>query len=118
VNDDRHAWANAGTEDLGHGLYRIPLPLPGDALTAVNVYALTGDHGVDLIDSGMAIVQARDKLTEALGQLGYGLPDIRNFFITHVHQDHYTLAVELRTTLHNLIAPGPRRGCPARFRSC
>ncbi len=103
---DRHAWANAGPEDLGDGLYRIPLPLPGDALTAVNVYAMTGDHGVDLIDSGMALAQAREQLAAALGQLGYGLPDIRNFFITHIHQDHYTLAVELRRTGPGQIALG------------
>jgi glyoxylase-like metal-dependent hydrolase (beta-lactamase superfamily II) len=93
-------------EDLGGGLYRIPLPLPGDALTAVNVYAITGDHGVDLIDAGMALAQARERLTGALGQLGYALPDIRNFFITHIHQDHYTLAVELRTTLRGKITLG------------
>ena len=42
--DDRHAWAEPGVEDLGGGLYRIPLPLPGDALTAVNVYAITGER--------------------------------------------------------------------------
>jgi glyoxylase-like metal-dependent hydrolase (beta-lactamase superfamily II) len=93
-------------EDLGGGLYRIPLPLPGDALRAVNVYAIAGDDGVDLVDAGMALVQARERLTEALGQLGYGLGDIRNFFITHIHQDHYTLAVELRTTLRGQIALG------------
>jgi glyoxylase-like metal-dependent hydrolase (beta-lactamase superfamily II) len=93
-------------EDLGGGLYRIPLPLPGDALKAVNVYAIAGEDGVDLIDAGMALAQARERLTEALGELGYGLGDIRNFFITHVHQDHYTLAVELRTTLRGQIALG------------
>jgi glyoxylase-like metal-dependent hydrolase (beta-lactamase superfamily II) len=105
-SDDRHAWAEPGVEELGSGLYRIPLPLPGDALTAVNVYAMTGDHGVDLIDAGMALTQARERLTAALGQLGYGLPDIRNFFITHIHQDHYTLAVQLRTTLRGQITLG------------
>ena len=104
--DDRHAWAEPGVEDLGGGLYRIPLPLDGDALTAVNVYAITSEHGVDLIDAGMALERARERLTEALGQLGYGLPDIRNFFITHIHQDHYTLAVQLRTTLRGLITLG------------
>ena len=106
ATDDRSAWAEPGVEDLGGGLYRIPLPLPNDGLTAVNVYAITGEHGVDLIDAGMALVQARERLTEALGELGYGLPDIRNFFITHIHQDHYTLAVELRSTLRGLIALG------------
>lgn len=102
----RHAWASSGPEDLGNGLYRIPLPLPGDALRAVNVYAIVGPDGVDLIDSGMAIVQARERLTAALAGLGLALGDIRNFFITHVHQDHYTLAVELRTTLKGVIALG------------
>jgi glyoxylase-like metal-dependent hydrolase (beta-lactamase superfamily II) len=106
AREDRHAWAESGVEALGGGLYRIPLPLPGDALTAVNVYAMAGDDGVDLIDAGMAIVQARERLTEALGQLGYGLPDVRNFFITHIHQDHYTLAVQLRTTLRGQVTLG------------
>jgi glyoxylase-like metal-dependent hydrolase (beta-lactamase superfamily II) len=104
--DDRHAWTEPGVESLGDGLYRIPLPLPGDALKAVNVYAIAGEDGVDLIDAGMALAQARERLTEALGQLGYGLGDIRNFFITHVHRDHYTLAVELRTTLRGKISLG------------
>lgn len=102
----RHAWTEPGVEDLGAGLYRIPLPLPEDSLKAVNVYAITGDDGVDLVDAGMAIVQAREQLTEALGRLGYELGDIRNFFITHIHQDHYTLAVELRTTLRGQISLG------------
>ena len=104
--EDRHAWVSSGPEDLGNGLYRIPLPLPGDALQAVNVYAMVGPDGVDLVDSGMAIVVARERLTTALGGLGLALGDIRNFFITHVHQDHYTLAVELRTTLKGKIALG------------
>lgn len=105
-HNDRHAWAATEAEDLGDGLYRIPLPLPGDALHAVNVYAIVGPDGVDLIDSGMALVQAREKLTAAMARLGFGLGDIRNFFITHVHQDHYTLAVELRTTLAGKISLG------------
>jgi glyoxylase-like metal-dependent hydrolase (beta-lactamase superfamily II) len=106
AREDRNAWAESGVEDLGGGLHRIPLPLPNDSLTAVNVYAITGEHGVDLVDAGMALDLARDRLAEALGQLGYGLPDIRNFFITHIHQDHYTLAVQLRTTLRGEITLG------------
>jgi glyoxylase-like metal-dependent hydrolase (beta-lactamase superfamily II) len=93
-------------EDLGGGVYRIPLPLPGDALTAVNVYAIADDDGVDLIDSGMALVQAREQLTSSLAKIGFGLGDIRNFFITHIHRDHYTLAVELRTSLRGQICLG------------
>lgn len=103
---DRHAWTEPGVEDLGGGVYRIPLPLPMDGLKAVNIYAITDSEGVDLIDAGIALVQARERLTEGLRQIGYELGDIRNFFVTHIHIDHYSLAVELRRTLQNVIALG------------
>jgi glyoxylase-like metal-dependent hydrolase (beta-lactamase superfamily II) len=103
---DRHAWARPGVEDLGGGIYRIPLPLGMDALRAVNVYAITDDEGVDLIDGGMALVEAREELVRGLRQIGCELGDIRNFFVTHVHIDHFSLAIELRKTLHNLVSLG------------
>ena len=93
-------------EDLGGGIYRIPLPLPLDGLKAVNVYAITDPGGVDLIDAGMAMVAARERLTEALRELGYGLGDVRNFLVTHIHIDHYSLAVELRREFRTLISLG------------
>jgi glyoxylase-like metal-dependent hydrolase (beta-lactamase superfamily II) len=103
---NRYAWAEPGVEDLGGGVYRIPLPLGMDALRAVNIYAITDAEGVDLIDGGMAIVEAREELIRGLRQIGCELGDIRNFFVTHVHIDHYSLAVELRKTLHNVVTLG------------
>jgi glyoxylase-like metal-dependent hydrolase (beta-lactamase superfamily II) len=103
---DRNAWAEPGVEELGGGVYRIPLPLPGDALRAVNIYAITGDEGLYLIDAGMAIEGAKEQLVSALSTLGYGLGDIRNLFITHIHRDHYTLAMQLRTSLRGEVAIG------------
>ena len=103
---DRYAWTEPAVEDLGGGVHRIPLPLPLDGLKAVNVYAITDPGGVDLIDAGMAIVAARERLTEALRQLGYGLGDVRNFLVTHIHIDHYSLAVELRREFRTLISLG------------
>jgi len=103
---DRYAWIEPAVEDLGGGIYRIPLPLPLDGLKAVNVYAITDPGGVDLIDAGMAIVAARERLTEALRELGYGLGDVRNFLVTHIHIDHYSLAVELRREFRTLISLG------------
>jgi glyoxylase-like metal-dependent hydrolase (beta-lactamase superfamily II) len=105
-DSDRNAWTKPGVEELGGGLYRIPLPLPGDALKAVNVYAIASGDGVYLVDSGMALAGAKEQLTGALATIGYGLGDIRNFFITHIHRDHYTLAMELKTTLRGEIAIG------------
>ncbi len=103
---DRYAWIEPAVEDLGGGIYRIPLPLPLDGLKAVNVYAITDPGGVDLIDAGIAMVAARERLTEALRQLGYGLGDVRNFLVTHIHIDHYSLAVELRREFRTLISLG------------
>jgi len=103
---DRHTWTEPKVEDLGGGIHRIPLPLPLDGLKAVNVYAITDPGGVDLIDAGMALVAARERLTEGLRQLGYGLGDVRNFFVTHIHIDHYSLAIELRREFRSLISLG------------
>ncbi len=103
---DRYAWIEPGVEDLGGGIYRIPLPLPIDGLKAVNVYAITDDSGVDLIDAGIALGPARAGLTAGLRQIGYELGDVRNFFVTHIHIDHYSLAVELRREFRSVISLG------------
>jgi glyoxylase-like metal-dependent hydrolase (beta-lactamase superfamily II) len=103
---DRYAWIEPDVEDLGAGVYRIPLPLPLDGLKAVNVYAITDPGGVDLIDAGFAIVAARERLAAGLRQLGYGFGDVRNFLVTHIHIDHYSLAVELRREFRTLISLG------------
>jgi len=103
---DRHAWTEPKVEDLGGGVHRIPLPLPLDGLKAVNVYAITDPGGVDLIDAGMAIVAARERLADGLRQLGYEFGDVRNFLVTHIHIDHYSLAVELRREFRSLISLG------------
>lgn len=103
---DRYAWVESGVEDLGGGVHRIPMPLPMAGLKAVNVYAIVDDEGVDLIDAGMVLAQARERLTDSLKQIGCELGDVRNFFITHAHRDHYTLAVELRRIQHGSIALG------------
>jgi glyoxylase-like metal-dependent hydrolase (beta-lactamase superfamily II) len=103
---DRYAWAEPGVEDLGGGVHRIPLPLPIVGLRAVNVYAIAEPGGVDLIDAGIALGPAREGLTAGLRQLGYELGDVRNFFVTHVHIDHYSLAIELRKTFHSVVFLG------------
>jgi glyoxylase-like metal-dependent hydrolase (beta-lactamase superfamily II) len=103
---DRYAWAEPGVEDLGGGVYRIPLPLPLEGLKAVNVYAITDPDGVDLIDAGIAVGPARETLAAGLKQIGYEFGDIRNFLVTHIHIDHYSLAVELRRAFRGVISLG------------
>lgn len=89
-------WTAPGVFEIVPGLYRIPLPLPEDGLRAVNVYAYCdGDHIV-LVDGGWALPLARERLRAALRALGFDLDQVRRVLVTHVHRDHYTLAVALR----------------------
>jgi glyoxylase-like metal-dependent hydrolase (beta-lactamase superfamily II) len=86
-------------------VHRIPLPLPGDALRAVNVYAISGG-GLTLVDSGWALAAARHRLEAALAGLGHELGDVRRFLVTHVHRDHYTLAVTVRRLFGSRVLLG------------
>jgi glyoxylase-like metal-dependent hydrolase (beta-lactamase superfamily II) len=93
---DRHAWEQPGAHEEAPGIYRIALPLPGDHLKAVNVYAVADGEQVVMIDGGWALANAEELLTESLAQIGYSLSDVREFLVTHVHRDHYTQAIVVR----------------------
>ncbi|MGE3286697.1 MAG: MBL fold metallo-hydrolase [Pseudonocardia sp.] len=100
-------WTAPGVYRCAPGVYRIPLPLPGDALKAVNVYAIEDGRGaVTLVDAGWALADARHLLVDALAALGAGLGDVRGFLVTHAHRDHYTQAVALRREFGTPIALG------------
>ncbi len=93
--DSGRHWADEGAWPVAEGIHRIPLPLPMDALKAVNVYVVEGDDGLTLIDGGWSIPVARDLLDASLRSIGSGFGDIRRFLVTHVHRDHFTLATVL-----------------------
>ncbi|WP_199430436.1 MBL fold metallo-hydrolase [Qaidamihabitans albus] len=104
--DSSRHWAEPGVYRVAPGVYRIPLPLPHDALRAVNVYAVTDGESLTLIDSGWALTEAREQLAAGLKGIGAGLGDVGQFLVTHVHRDHYTLAVTLRREFGGTIALG------------
>jgi glyoxylase-like metal-dependent hydrolase (beta-lactamase superfamily II) len=103
---DRHAWEQPGAHEDAPGVYRIPLPLPGDHLKAVNVYAVADGDEVVMIDGGWALAEAEELLTESLGQIGYALGDVREFLVTHVHRDHYTQAIAVRRSFGTTVSLG------------
>lgn len=88
-------WA-AQPEQLAEDIFRLPLPVLIDGLRAVNVYVLRGRDGVDLIDAGDAHSVSLDDLAGALHKVGVRVRDIRHVYVTHVHPDHYTLAIPIR----------------------
>jgi glyoxylase-like metal-dependent hydrolase (beta-lactamase superfamily II) len=87
-------------------VHRIPLPLPNDGLRAVNVYAIADGDGLTLIDSGWALTEARQQLEAALAGIGHELGDVRRFLVTHVHRDHYTLAIVVRRLFGSQVMLG------------
>jgi glyoxylase-like metal-dependent hydrolase (beta-lactamase superfamily II) len=102
----RHDWATEGAFEVAPGVHRIPLPLPGDGLRAVNVYAIEDGDSLVLVDAGWALASARRLLEESLATLGYDLGSIRQFLVTHLHRDHYTQAVVLRRLFGARVALG------------
>lgn len=106
TNSLRHAWLQPGAELVSPGVHRIPLPLPMDGLHAVNVYAIQNSDGLVLIDAGWALDEGRAALVAGLKQVGAGLGDIRAFYVTHVHRDHYSQAIAVRREVGSFVALG------------
>ena len=88
------------------GVHRIPLPLPGDSLKAVNIYAISDGAQVVLVDGGWALDESERCSGRSLATIGYGLGDVREYLVTHLHRDHYTQAVALRRAHGGSVAVG------------
>ncbi|WP_299056724.1 MBL fold metallo-hydrolase [uncultured Nocardioides sp.] len=115
--DSGAPWSEPGAWPAAPGVHRIPLPLPNDALRAVNVYVLATEQGLTLIDGGWAIAAARDRLESGLASIGAGLRDITRFLVTHAHRDHYTLAAVIARELgtHVSLGAGERANLEALY---
>ncbi len=100
------SWAEPGVEQVAPGVWRMPLVLPNDGLKAVNVYALRDGDGLTFVDGGWALDAARRALADGLAEIGAGLADIRRFLVTHVHRDHYTNALAVRTEFGTRVLLG------------
>jgi glyoxylase-like metal-dependent hydrolase (beta-lactamase superfamily II) len=99
-------WTEPGLFTVAPGVHRIPLPLPNDGLRAVNVYAIESGDDLVLIDAGWALEGSADLLAAALARIGRGLAEITRCLVTHVHRDHYTMAVILRRQFGTRVALG------------
>jgi glyoxylase-like metal-dependent hydrolase (beta-lactamase superfamily II) len=93
---DRSSWKQPGAFQVSAGVYRIPLPIPNNALAAVNVYAIMSDAGIVLVDAGWACEPGLEQLRAGLRELGAEPGDVRRVLVTHAHRDHYSQATTLR----------------------
>ncbi len=106
----RPDWWAPGCFEAAPGVHRIPLALPNDALRAVNVYAIGTPDGLVLIDGGWHLPGTACELDAALRSIGRELGDVSAVFVTHIHRDHYTLAVELRRQIGAQVHLGRAEG--------
>lgn len=83
------AWSDPGIESVMAAVHRLPLPLVGDALRAVNVYVLEGTAGLTLVDSGWDHPLSWQALGDGLATIGAEVGDVRDVLVTHVHRDHF-----------------------------
>ena len=89
-------WDDPGAVAVAEGVHRIPLPMPGDALRAINVYAIVDGDRIALIDAGCPHADASRALDVALASLGASVADVSKVIATHAHYDHYGLASRIR----------------------
>lgn len=93
---DSGPWFSPGVYQVVPDVWRVPLELPDVGLHSVNMYALTSSDCVTLIDAGQAVSGSRTRLEEALDVIGFGLEQVAQILVTHIHRDHYTNAVAMR----------------------
>lgn len=105
------AWSEPGTYAVAPGVHRIPLPLPGDGLRAINVYALEDGDRVVLVDAGWQREECWTALRRGLAAIGAEPGDVKRVLVTHMHRDHYGQATRLREEARAwvLLGVGERR---------
>ncbi len=71
-----------------YGIYKARLPLPFK-LDHVNCYAVKGDNGWTVIDTGLYYEETRRAWKEFMAEHGFQPGDIEAIYVTHYHPDHY-----------------------------
>ncbi len=93
-------------EKILPGIFRIELPLPDSQLQTVNCYLLRGKERDLLVDSGINKEECKTALIEALQELDTNM-ERTDFFITHLHEDHFGLAPVIASNVSTIYLNFP-----------
>jgi glyoxylase-like metal-dependent hydrolase (beta-lactamase superfamily II) len=74
------------------------------------VYVVETHDGLALIDGGWHVDSAFDELADALRSIGHTPNEISDVYVTHIHRDHYTFALELRRRFGSRVHLGRPEG--------
>jgi len=83
-------------EEIRPGLFRVEVPLPNNPLKFLNSYVIRSSSRNLVIDTGLNRKECFDAMQSGLRQLEIDL-DRTDFFITHLHADHFALLSKLLT---------------------
>jgi glyoxylase-like metal-dependent hydrolase (beta-lactamase superfamily II) len=78
------------------GCWRLRLPTPMVGVPHVNAWALAGQGGLVLFDTGIHQPGSLAQLERALNDAGFAIDDVRLVVITHAHADHWGEAAPIR----------------------
>lgn len=84
------------TEEILPHIYKTEIPLPGNPLKSINSYVIRGSNRTLMVDTGLNRKECMDAMQAGLDELDVHLR-ITDFFITHLHADHYALLPRLVT---------------------
>jgi glyoxylase-like metal-dependent hydrolase (beta-lactamase superfamily II) len=103
-------------EEIQPDLYRIEIPLPNTPLKFLNSYFIRGDHRHLIIDTGFDIRECRDTMQAGFNALDID-PDRTDYFITHLHMDHFGLVNRLTAPSSKVYFNTPDANIMRGFRS-
>jgi glyoxylase-like metal-dependent hydrolase (beta-lactamase superfamily II) len=83
-------------EKIQSNLFRVEVPLPNSPLKSINSYVVRSSDRSLIIDTGLNRKECLDALRSGLQQLDIDLAKT-DFFITHLHADHFGLLSKLVT---------------------
>lgn len=83
-------------EEILPGLYKIEIPIPNNPLKAVNSYVIKSQRRNLIIDTAMNQKKCASAMRLSLNELDINLVKT-DFFITHLHADHFGLVPNLAT---------------------
>jgi glyoxylase-like metal-dependent hydrolase (beta-lactamase superfamily II) len=100
-------------EEILKNLYKIEIPLPKNPLKAINSYVIKNPERNLIIDTGWNQEECMEAMQTGLMELGVDIGKT-DFFITHLHADHFGLLSSLVTDTSKIYFNQPDAD---RFRS-
>jgi len=83
-------------EEIKPSLFRLEIPLPNSPLKFLNSYVIRSSGRNLIVDTGLNRRECLDAMKSGLQRLGIDLAKT-DFFITHLHADHFGLLSKLVT---------------------